>query len=174
MLSVMHHTKRSGRPGRIVVRHRVTDFTLWVEYGGRQVVVGTAYGPKSAGGVLLTQSASKSYVALIKRFLDARIHDLAKLPIDLGGVTPFQRRVLIACRKIPWGSTVSYAKLARMAGRPRAVRAAAAVMRSNPFPLIVPCHRVIASDGGLGGFMGKTGGRAVGLKRRLLENEGAV
>jgi methylated-DNA-[protein]-cysteine S-methyltransferase len=114
------------------------------------------------------------YKTVIKQFLDGRARSLTALPFRLDGVTPFQRRVLLACRKIPWGSTVSYARLAKMAGRPKAVRAVAAVMRNNPFPLIVPCHRVVASDGGLGGFMGKKSGKALALKRRLLENEGAL
>jgi len=96
---------------------------------------------------------------------------LSSLPLDLSGVSPFTRKVLQAARTIPYGKTVSYARLAAMAGNPAGVRAAASVMRSNPFPLVVPCHRVIRSDGSPGGFMGKTTGREVRLKRILLKRE---
>ncbi|MBN1129711.1 MAG: MGMT family protein, partial [Chitinispirillaceae bacterium] len=63
------------------------------------------------------------------------------------------------------------ARLAEMAGFPGAARAAASVMRKNPFPLVIPCHRVVRSDGSVGGFMGKRKGAAVALKKRLLARE---
>ena len=71
---------------------------------------------------------------------------------------------------IPYGETVSYAEIARRVGRPRAYRAVGAANGRNPIPIIIPCHRVVASDGGLGGY-----GGGLPLKRRLLELEaGAV
>lgn len=88
--------------------------------------------------------------------------------LDLDGVSEFRRRVFAACRKIPRGRTASYADLARAAGSPQAARAVGSAMASNPLPLIVPCHRVLRSDGSLGGFSGPHGLR---LKRRLLELE---
>ncbi|MBD3392325.1 MAG: methylated-DNA--[protein]-cysteine S-methyltransferase [Chitinivibrionales bacterium] len=109
---------------------------------------------------------------LISRFLDGEKRDLSRIPISLEGFTHFRKRVTHAARRIPWGTTVSYARLAAMAGCPRAVRPAAMVMRNNPFPLVVPCHRVIRSDGTIGGFGGKTSGRQVALKRKLLRAEG--
>jgi methylated-DNA-[protein]-cysteine S-methyltransferase len=90
------------------------------------------------------------------------------LALDLDGVPAFHRRVLDACRKIGYGRTISYAQLARAAGRPRAVRAAGSAMARNPVPIIVPCHRVISSDGGLGGYSARQG---VSLKARLLALE---
>jgi len=90
------------------------------------------------------------------------------VPLDLAAVPPFSRRILLAARRIPYGATVTYGRLARHAGSPRAARAVGQVMARNPVPLLVPCHRVVASGGGLGGF---TGGLA--LKRRLLALEGA-
>lgn len=71
-------------------------------------------------------------------------------------------------RKIPYGATISYATQARRIGKPRATRAVGTANGANPIPIIVPCHRVIASDGSLGGY-------ALGLamKRRLLALEGA-
>jgi len=89
-------------------------------------------------------------------------------PLDLTGATPFQRRVWLAVRDIPYGETRSYADIARQIGSPRAARAVGQAMAVNPVPIVVPCHRVVSSDGGLGGF-----GGPLDLKRRLLEMEGA-
>ena len=91
--------------------------------------------------------------------------------LDLDGFSEFRRRVLRACRGIPRGRTATYADLARSAGSPRAARAAGSAMANNPLPLIVPCHRVVRSDGSLGEFSSPEGPR---LKRRLLQLEGAL
>lgn len=88
-----------------------------------------------------------------------------KLPLDLQG-TPFQRRTWEALLHIPYGHTITYAELARRIGRPKATRAVANACGRNPVAVVVPCHRVIASDGGLGGYAG-----GVALKRRLLSLE---
>lgn len=88
-------------------------------------------------------------------------------PVDLGAGTPFQQRVWRAIASIPRGETRSYAWLARKAGKPTACRAAANACGANPVPLLVPCHRVIASDGSLGGFS-----LGLALKRKLLRLEG--
>ena len=88
------------------------------------------------------------------------------VPVDLSGVPAFQRRVLQALRRVPYGRTITYGQLAARAGRPRAARAVGQAMAHNPVPLIVPCHRVVASGGGLGGF-----GGGLALKRRLLALE---
>lgn len=87
-------------------------------------------------------------------------------PLDLGG-TAFQRRVWKAIAGIPRGQVISYTELARRAGNPRAVRAAAQACGANPVPLLVPCHRVVRNDGSLGGF-----GGGLPLKRKLLAREG--
>ena len=73
------------------------------------------------------------------------------LPLDLPG-TEFQQAVWQALCRIPRGQTISYKALATAAGRPKAIRAAASACGANPIALVVPCHRVIASDGGLGGY----------------------
>jgi methylated-DNA-[protein]-cysteine S-methyltransferase len=85
--------------------------------------------------------------------------------LDLDG-TPFQQRAWAAMRKIPYGRTISYAQQARSMRTPRAVRAVGSANGANPIPIIVPCHRVIASDGSLGGY-------ALGLtmKQWLLAHE---
>ncbi len=89
---------------------------------------------------------------------------------DLDGCTPFQKRVLKAAASIPYARTRTYAWLAERADSPRAARAAGQVMARNPAPIIIPCHRVLGSSGGLCGFAG--GLRALDLKRKLLELEG--
>lgn len=91
------------------------------------------------------------------------------VPLDLSGGTAFRRAIWRACARIPHGQTRSYAELARMAGRPAAVRAAGNALHNNPVPVVVPCHRVIRSDGALGGF-----GSGVSLKKKLLRLEEAV
>lgn len=90
-------------------------------------------------------------------------------PLDLREGTPFQQRVWRAIATIPWGEARSYAWLARAAGKPRACRAVAQACGANPVPIIIPCHRVIASDGTLGGFSG-----GLELKRKLLRLEGRI
>jgi AraC family transcriptional regulator of adaptative response/methylated-DNA-[protein]-cysteine methyltransferase len=89
-----------------------------------------------------------------------------KLPLDIRG-TDFQLRVWTALQLIPLGETRSYGEVARMIGEPRAVRAVANACGTNPVPLIIPCHRVIRSDGSLGGY-----GLGLPRKKMLLEKEG--
>jgi O-6-methylguanine DNA methyltransferase len=90
---------------------------------------------------------------------------------DLSGCTDFQKKVLQAAARIPYGEVRTYSWLAQQAGSPKAARAAGQVMASNPVPIIIPCHRVIGSSGGLCGFAG--GLKALDLKRWLLELEAA-
>jgi AraC family transcriptional regulator of adaptative response/methylated-DNA-[protein]-cysteine methyltransferase len=92
-----------------------------------------------------------------------------KLPVDLAGGTALQRMVWLAIAKIPYGQTVSYSELAERIGFPRAVRAVASACGANPVPLAIPCHRIIAKDGSLGGF--SLGGLEV--KEKLLAVESA-
>ncbi len=83
--------------------------------------------------------------------------------------TPFQRRVWQALREIPYGETVSYVEIARRAGNPRAARPAGQAIGRNPLAIVVPCHRVIGSDGSLTGY-----GGGMDRKRWLLEHERLV
>lgn len=85
--------------------------------------------------------------------------------IDLSDQPPFRRKVLETCRAVPHGTTTTYADLARRAGRSRAVRAAGSAMAHNPLPLVIPCHRVLRSDGSLGGFSSPEG---LMQKKRML------
>jgi methylated-DNA-[protein]-cysteine S-methyltransferase len=95
---------------------------------------------------------------------------LQALPVDFSGYSPFERRVLQRLRRVGPGACLTYGDLARRAGRsPRAARAVGGVMRKNRLPIIVPCHRVLAAGGKLGGY---SPGKA--WKRRLLSLEGAA
>jgi len=78
-------------------------------------------------------------------------------PVNLSSTTPFQQHVLETCRKIPYGSTCSYAELAQLAGYPRAMRAVGNVMAMNPVPIVIPCHRILRSNGSLGGVFCRAG-----------------
>lgn len=89
-----------------------------------------------------------------------------RLPVETGG-TPFQRTVWAALRDIPCGTTVSYAELARRIGRPAAVRAVGLANGANPVGIVVPCHRVVGSNGTLTGY-----GGGIERKRWLLAHEG--
>lgn len=92
------------------------------------------------------------------------------LPLQLTG-TPFQLKVWDQLRQIPYGTVISYGELARRTGQPGASRAVGGANRRNPIPIIVPCHRVIAADGSLGGYSGNCDGSAQ-VKCALLKLEG--
>ena len=92
---------------------------------------------------------------------------LARIQVDLTGASPFFSAAWEACCSIPPGETRSYQWLAEAAGNPKASRAAGQAMAKNPLPLVIPCHRVVGSNGGLHGY----GGGGVGVKARLLELE---
>ena len=95
--------------------------------------------------------------------------DFGDTEIEADGWTPFQRDVLGALRSVPYGETVSYSELARLAGHPRAQRAAGTFCAHNRFPLVVPCHRVVSSNG-----IGSYGSLGLDYKRRLLALEGVT
>lgn len=105
----------------------------------------------------------------IKNFAAGKKVDWGKLPLAWERRTEFQRRVQEACQKIPRGEVWSYGELAAAAGAPGAARAVGSVMRGNRFPLVIPCHRVIAAGGKLGGFSCPSG---VEMKQKLLAAEG--
>ena len=88
-------------------------------------------------------------------------------PLDWSGKTEFQKSVWRALRKIRHGQTKSYGEIARAIGRPKAVRAVGGACGANPIPVLVPCHRVLAANGKIGGFSG-----GLNRKRELLAREG--
>ena len=109
----------------------------------------------------------REIVDCLLRYSEGDLGALDDIELDLEGAPPFFRAAWSACRTIPPGETRSYRWLAAEAGNPLALRAAGQAMARNRFSLIIPCHRVIASDGGLGGY----GGGGLGVKARLLQME---
>jgi methylated-DNA-[protein]-cysteine S-methyltransferase len=103
----------------------------------------------------------------IEAYLAGGLVDFSIAALDIEGIGGFERRVLLADFAIPRGRVMTYGGLAAKAGAPGGARAAGNVMAGNPFPLVIPCHRVIRSDGTLGGF-----GGGLPMKRALLEMEG--
>ena len=103
----------------------------------------------------------RAYFAGERRTFDVRL--------DLRDVTPFQRRVLMAAAGVPAGNVVSYGEIARRIGQPRGSRAVGQALHRNPVPIVIPCHRIIAAGGKIGGY-----GGGLRIKRKLLRLEGAL
>jgi O-6-methylguanine DNA methyltransferase len=106
----------------------------------------------------------------VTKHLRGELQDFSDAPVDLSETGEFDRMVLEAALRIPAGETRTYGDLAKAVGRPTEARAVGQVMARNPIPLIIPCHRVLAAGGGLGGFSAP-GARQT--KARLLAIEGA-
>ena len=152
-----------ARPGRIWI--------LATEAGVREIRLSDREAPnraelKERGWKLVRRPRwTERARHVLEEYLAGRARSL-DFPLDLGGGTPFQRRVWEAARRIPYGAVASYADLARLAGGERAQRAVGNALGANPVPIIVPCHRVIHSDRSLGGFSS-----GIDWKRYLLELE---
>ena len=111
------------------------------------------------------QSAIDGIVAL----LAGAKRDLRELVLDMERLPVFNRRVYELARTIPPGATMTYGEVARRLGSPGMARAVGQALGQNPFPIVVPCHRVLAADGRMGGFSAPGG---VATKRKMLEIEG--
>jgi methylated-DNA-[protein]-cysteine S-methyltransferase len=118
----------------------------------------------------LRWKARSEAASLLAGYAEGEQVQFGSIRLDCTGLTPFGRAVTNACRCIPYGTTCSYGELAARAGSPGAARAVGSVMRRNAWPIVVPCHRVLASGGKIGGYSAPGG---LDLKRRLLELEGA-
>lgn len=114
--------------------------------------------------------ALKRALDRIAALLEGRRSDLSAIALDMDGVPPFHRRVYELARTIPPGKTLSYGAIAAQLGAPRAARAVGQALGHNPFPIIVPCHRVLAAGGKIGGFSAHGGAET---KRRMLAIEAA-
>lgn len=116
-----------------------------------------------------TPNGFEELMSRIERQFSGERVTFTDLEIDIGDARPFFQAAWAACRTIPSGSTRTYGWLAAAAGSPAAARAAGQAMARNRLPIVIPCHRVVASDGTLGGFgRGKT---RLDLKGRLLDIE---
>lgn len=106
----------------------------------------------------------------IRRHLQGEVQDFRGIPVDLDSVDPFARQVYEAAREIPAGQTRTYGEIAKALRQPAAAQEVGQALSKNPMPIIVPCHRVSAANGKLGGFSAR-GGPAT--KAKLLALEGA-
>jgi len=122
-------------------------------------------GATPAGPPADVQQAIDGMVALLRG--DKR--DLREIVLDFDGLPVFNRRVYELARTIGPGATLTYGDIALRLGRPGTARAVGQALGQNPWPIVVPCHRVLAADGGMGGFSAPGG---VATKRRMLEIEG--
>lgn len=120
------------------------------------------------GFVLEPGQHPSGLIDAIRSYFAGDLRAIDSLPVQTCG-TPFQREVWHALRKIPCGTTISYGELAERIGRPTAVRAVGLANGSNPVGVVVPCHRVIGSDGSLTGY-----GGGIERKRWLLQHEKAL
>jgi O-6-methylguanine DNA methyltransferase len=154
---------------------------------------GIAWGDRGVAGVQLPEAGEEATrVRMLHRFpaageatpppevqqtiervvalLRGEASDLSTVALDMDGVPEFHRRVYDAARTIPPGGTLSYGDIARRVGAPGAARAVGQALGRNPFPIVVPCHRVLAAGGKIGGFSAQGG---VTTKRRMLAIESA-
>lgn len=149
-----------------VIATPIPDVRLGLIFAGEHISEIDFVGSKQH--YVLSNLVAVQYVIsqLQEYFLDPKA--MFSLELEVSG-TPFQKRVWRQLQRIPAGETRTYGELAkRMHTSPRAVGAAC---RSNPLPVIIPCHRVVAANG-MGGFMGKQSGRAMMIKQWLLRHEG--
>jgi len=174
-------TERAAAAGLLDVAYTTFDSPLGrlLLAGTEQGLVRLAYLDSAEEAMLLEQLASRISPRILAapRRLDEPRRELDEyfagsrtrfeLPLDLSLTRGFSRRVLQAASRIPFGSVSTYKSVAGEAGNARASRAAGNALGANPIPIVVPCHRVLHSTGGLGGY---TGG--LERKRALLELEG--
>jgi methylated-DNA-[protein]-cysteine S-methyltransferase len=134
---------------------------------GRPPAPGPVPAAAPGGGV---PPAVRAAIGGIRALLDGEAVDLGFVELDLDRLPAFHRRVYEVARTIPAGATMTYGEVAARLGEPGAARAVGQALGRNPVAIVVPCHRVLAAGGKLGGFSARGG---VGTKRRLLSIEGA-
>lgn len=135
---------------------------LWTE-GGRLKALNLTNKTRAAG------VPEDPIAREVQRYFRGEADSLRDIPVDLSDSTAFERRVYEATRRIPFGKVATYGQIAKAIGKPKAPRAVGQALGKNPIAIVIPCHRVVASDGSLGGF---TGG--LSWKRKLLRHEGVL
>ncbi len=159
------------------------------EGNGKEVKIGTvwrsiesAYGPISLGflhgalarvifgrrdtHIMKENPSMTGAIRAFKRYFSGKRECFRNVDMDISCGSAFERKVWRALKRIPYGETRTYASIAGSIGKPKAARAVGSAIGKNPVPIALPCHRVIRSDGGLGGFSG-----GIDLKKNLLELE---
>ena len=146
----------------------VGNLRLVASAKGLREVHMSAKPPAPPVGAARDPAATARYTGALQRYFAGDVRALDKIPLDVTQGTPFQRQVWDALRTIPYGETRSYAWLAAAVGRPGAARAVGQANGANPVGIVVPCHRVVSADGGIGGYAG-----GVAAKQALLALERA-
>ncbi len=131
--------------------------------------------PPVASTTGLAARRLRTAIEAVEAYLAGQPEALAAVPFVLHGLSAWDRLVLAGVRRVPWGEAIGYGGLARAIGRPGAARAVGGAVGRNPIGLVIPCHRVIAGDGSLGGYGGSWFGdreALLAIKRQLLAHEG--
>jgi len=176
-------TVLSGPDGPLAVaatERGVVAAAWWADEAAIVAAVRLRLGPLES----VTEGPAADWMRQVRPMIDAilagRSRDLASVPLDVSDRPAFDQAVLAAVRALRWGETASYGEIARRVGAPRAARAVGGAVGRCPIALLIPCHRVIAADGTLGGYGGDggdgPGGRddALARKQQLLEREGVT
>lgn len=129
------------------------------------VLVAVAFGCKDSQTGKADAYMRKT-IRAFERYLSGEKEDFRGVAVDLSSGSAFEKEVWQALKRIPYGETRTYAAIAQKIGRPKAVRAVGSAIGKNPIPIALPCHRVLRSDGSIGGYSG-----GVDLKKSLLELE---
>lgn len=158
----MYYCRYSSRLGNLLIAgaEDVVVYCLWEDTIDERMMA-TWEEDKSEKSTALTETCRQ----LTEYFAGTR--KVFRLPLRLNG-TPFQHLTWLGLQQIPYGETLSYADLARRTGRPKAVRAIGNANHHNPLMLIIPCHRVIASNGEISGYAGGTARKAWLLEKEKL------
>ena len=179
-------TRRAAMRARLMERFEKMNLAVFETPIGW---IGVAFSARGLAGLQLPRATRAQTLANLQRdFPKAALADHAPieiarelreyaegrrrqftLPLDWSAIKPFQREVLRTADSIQYGETRTCGWIARTIGKPHAARAVGRALATNPIPIILPCHRVLGSDGGLHGY-----GGGLPLKRRLLELEGAL
>lgn len=127
--------------------------------------------PDPPPSILHYPDKAAPYCTALKNYFTDKTPISPDLPLDLNDLTDFQQEILQFVRNIPFGATMTYGEIAESIGNPNASRAIGQVLRRNPIPIFIPCHRVLNADGTLGGYGGVMGSER---KIALLKHEGII
>ncbi|MBN2046074.1 MAG: methylated-DNA--[protein]-cysteine S-methyltransferase [Anaerolineales bacterium] len=141
------------------------DSASFISHLAKRVITG------EAPSIIHSEAETKCYQDAILAYLEEKTPIPESLRVDFHQLTSFQQQILEIVRRLPMGSTTTYGEIAEQIKNPNASRAIGQVLRRNPIPVIIPCHRVISSNGTLGGY-----GGVIGSKRKitLLKHEGVI